>query len=298
MACYSPFHVEIPGRLESVPVPCGRCPYCLQRRVSSWAFRLRKQDEVSKCSFFITLTYEKPPMSKRGFMTLTKRDIPLFFKRFRNFYRYRALNPDTGRMKWYYDKVPQISYYAVGEYGSDNWRPHYHIIFFSAAHYTKDELMIKLYKAWDKGYIDVGTVTGASVAYVLKYVQKPSRVPLHKNDDRLPEFSLMSKGLGSNYLTDNVKDYHRENLQINYVIQDGFKLPVPRYYRERILSSEHKLQQRKIIRKLVEVRERVQSERFYDLHPLALQVDYETYKSENRLAAYNSFFKNVSPRKL
>lgn len=281
MSCYSPFHVEIPGRLESVPVACGRCPYCLKRRVSEWAFRLRKQDEISACSFFVTLTYSEPPLTAKGFMTLNKVCTQLFFKRLRK---------STPGVQW--------KYYLVGEYGSQNWRPHYHIILFSNSHYTKDQLLVQLYKSWDKGVIDVGTVTGASVAYTLKYVQKPKRVPVHRNDDRVPEFSLMSKGLGAHFLTENVKQFYRENLEQNYVVQDGFKLAMPRYYREKILSSEQKLQQRKIIRSSVFSKEAARQSAFFLAHPSALAVDYETYKNENRLSAYNSFFKNQSIRKL
>lgn len=281
MSCYSPFHVEIPGRFESVPVPCGRCPYCLKRKVASWAFRLRKQDEISGASFFVTLTYSDPPMSSKGYMTLNKVCTQLFFKRLRK---------NTPRTKW--------KYYLVGEYGTQNWRPHYHIILFADTHYSKDQLLVQLYKAWDKGLIDVGTVTGASVAYTLKYVQKPTRVPVHKNDDRLPEFSLMSKGLGSHFLTDNIKDYYERNLETNYLIQDGFKIAMPRYYRERILSSDLKLQQRKIIREATLRGERIQRQEFFDLHPGALSVDYETYKNENRLQAYRSFFRNQKNRLL
>jgi len=282
MSCYNAFHVTIPGRLESVPVPCGKCPYCLKRKVSSWAFRLRKEDERSAVSFFVTLTYaEIEHFTPRGFMNLNKRDVQLFFKRLRK---------ATSGTIW--------KYYAVGEYGSENWRPHYHIILFASTRWTKQQLEIQLYKSWEKGKIDVGTVTGASVAYTLKYVQKPARVPVHVNDDRLPEFSLMSKGLGENFITDETKHFYRENLSENYVIQDGFKIPMPRFYRERIFSRDDKGKQRQIIRKSVKEREILQSRRYYDLHPASLQVDYETYKNENRMAAYRSFFKNQSLRKL
>lgn len=295
MGCYSSFHVQIPGRLESVPVPCGKCPYCLKRKVASWAFRLRKEDERSAASFFVTLTYEKPPISRIGKMTLNSslpggkkpseksphRDLQTFFKRLRK---------GTFGTTW--------KYYAVGEYGSENWRPHYHIILFASTYRTKDELLVELYKAWTSGYIDVGTVTGASVAYVLKYVQKPSRIPEFNGDDRLSEFSLMSKGLGENFLTNATKDFYRENLEKNYVIQDGYKLAMPRFYRERILSPVEKLKQRQIIRRVSLERDVSSRRRFFLAHPLALVVDYETFKNENRLSAYRSFFKNQKIRSL
>lgn len=84
-------------------------------------------------------------------------------------------------------------------------------------------------KAWaldnqEFGSIYFGDVSGASIGYVLKYMTKFKSIPEHQNDDRLPEFSLMSKGLGSNYLTEKMVKWHHDDLtNRSYVLVDGQK---------------------------------------------------------------------------
>lgn len=174
MQCFNPFIVKdkIKG---DIPVPCGKCPPCLKRRASGWSFRLMQEDKKAQSSQFITLTYDTQnvPITKKGFMSLCKRDVQLFFKRLR-----KANKSGT-----------KIRYYIVGEYGGKTYRPHYHIILFN----TPVEI---IQAAWKNGSVYYGNVTGASVGYTLKYMCKPRRIPLHQNDDRIPEFAHMSKESG------------------------------------------------------------------------------------------------------
>ena len=92
------------------------------------------------------------------------------------------------------------------------------------------------------GQIHVGTITEASIGYTLKYISKASKIPLHKNDDRQKEFSLMSKGLGSNYLTKNMVQWHKNNPEerVYVPLLDGKKAPLPRYYKEKIFDEYEK----------------------------------------------------------
>lgn len=170
--CITPFYVNT--LLEkNIPVPCGKCPPCKARRASGWSFRLMQEEKNASSAHFITLTYDTDfvPITQNGFMSLRKRDIQLFFKRLR-----KQHSSDV-----------QIKYYCVGEYGTRTKRPHYHIILFSAD-------IEKIQPSWQLGAVHYGAVTGASIGYTLKYMCKPSRIPLHKNDDRIKEFALMSKG--------------------------------------------------------------------------------------------------------
>lgn len=159
--------------------PCGRCPECKATRVSGWSKRLMEEEKRSIAAHFVTLTYDtrSVPITTNGFMTLSKADLQKFFKRL------RKLVPEDVKVK----------YYAVGEYGGRTSRPHYHLILFNVS----DVALIQ--RAWSLdnrviGQCHFGQVTGASVGYTLKYMMKEPRIPLHRNDDRLKEFSLMSKG--------------------------------------------------------------------------------------------------------
>lgn len=170
--CINPFH-----KTDGSIVPCSKCSVCKARRTSAWSFRLMEESKVSESAHFITLTYDTKtvPITQKGFMSLSKRDIQLFFKRL------RKIHGNSG--------VPgNIKYYVVGEYGGITNRPHYHAILFNA----REDL---LQTAWANGQIHYGQVNGASIGYSLKYICKPGKVPKHANDDRLPEFALMSKGL-------------------------------------------------------------------------------------------------------
>lgn len=230
---------------EKYSVPCGRCPQCVARRVSAWSFRLMQEDKKSITSYFITLTYDSKniPISRAGFKDLSKRDVQLFFKRLRKIHdddpgKKTAISSDAsfGSKKGASSVGDRsIKYYAVGEYGGKTMRPHYHIILFNA----KLEL---IQPAWDKGHVHYGYVTGASVGYTMKYISKPGKIPLHRNDDRQPEFALMSKGLGKDYLTPQICQWHKKDLlnRMYLNIEGGKKCSMPRYYKDRIYSLQER----------------------------------------------------------
>lgn len=206
--CLTPITIKNKRTDENLSVPCGRCPLCYARRVSGWSFRLMEEDKVSTSSYFLTLTYDTDtvPITKHGFMGLSKRHVQLFFKRLRKSHDL----PAEARNRVSNETGKPIKYFAVGEYGGKKFRPHYHIILFNVElelmmdpndkmllEYTDfdGKQPVKLH-SWDHGHATFGKVNGASVGYTLKYMCKPSRIPLHANDDRQPEFSLMSKSWG------------------------------------------------------------------------------------------------------
>nr|QJB19075.1 MAG: replication initiator protein [Microvirus sp.] len=221
MACHYPIKVLDKNKIFHC-VPCGQCHYCKLKRVRSWIFRLKKEQNIHNHSLFITLTYENPPKQASGLATLRKRCFQLFIKRLRE------------------NTKETIKYYACGEYGSQTRRPHYHAILFGA---TAQDIA----KAWE-GYIEddirnghsrVDEVTSASIAYTCKYIDKGKTIPLFKGDDRLPEFSLMSKKMGINYLTPQIIEYHKKTLNA-FATLDEEKFILPRYYKDKIFNSEEK----------------------------------------------------------
>ena len=98
------------------------------------------------------------------------------------------------------------------------------------------------------GHTDIGSVTGASINYVTKYMFKPH----YKNDERLKPFSLMSKGrkisqekkdqgikefgiLGYSYIKDYA-DYHIKNKDLTRADYKGNLRRLPRAYLKRIFT--------------------------------------------------------------
>jgi hypothetical protein len=215
--CTQTFILVRDGKQETIP--CGKCINCKKRRISAWSFRLVEEDKISSSSSFITLTYDSinVPLTEKGYMNLCKRDLQLFFKRLRK----RNKN--------------KIKYYACGEYGGKTDRPHYHIILFNADIETIQE-------SWGKGQVHYGKVSEASVGYTLKYICKESKIPKHKNDDRQKEFPLMSKGMGKNYLSNQMINWHKADLSERMYcnLKDGKKITMPRYYKEKMYTEEEK----------------------------------------------------------
>lgn len=84
---------------------CGVCMDCRIRKAREWAIRCYHESKMHERSSFVDLTYADNPV------TLTRRDVTLFFKSLRNAgYRFR--------------------YFGCGEYGENTLRPHYHLILF------------------------------------------------------------------------------------------------------------------------------------------------------------------------
>lgn len=244
--CDFPVTVRNPNKIgklgySTMEVPCGKCAACLQRRANQWSLRLHYQQKVSINAHFITLTYANPPRTDKGLFTACKTDLQSFFKRLRERERRRkyVFNPAYGMLHANYmgaiytSSLSQgIKYYACSEYGEKYQRPHYHAIVFG----VDDER--NYVRSWDKGQIDIGTVTPESIAYVAGYIGKriiPYTDP--EEDDRLKEFSLMSKNMGLTYI-DHAATWHEQTMNA-YTVLNGIKYALPRYYKEKIFPPEY-----------------------------------------------------------
>lgn len=211
-------------------------------------------------------------------MTLKKADFQNFMKRLRKL------------------QSEKIKYYAVGEYGSKRQRPHYHAIIFNV---QKDEF---IRDAWTLnndqiGTVHIGRVSSDSIAYTCKYMDKGYSVPKHSRDDRSREFSLMSKGLGKSFITEKMKKFYNSNLSINYVWQNGYKKPMPRYFRNKILTESNAEKQIEIIRGSVTKRQQEKYRQFLKKNGMSAEnVDYNDYINYIKAAESYTFFKNFKSR--
>lgn len=281
--CDSPYTVANPtpwdGRGQKLPVPCGRCPVCKKRRVSQWVFRLEEESKLHKDAHFVTLTYERCPETDSGLLTLDRKEFPAFMKRLRSKVYHKGFRN-------------KIRYYAVGEYGSEGERPHYHAIIFGCP----DPV---LYEAsWRQGetsigIVHVGTVTAKSIAYCAQYVDKKKIVPKFDGDDRVPEFSLMSKGIGKNYLTDAKVAYHKSDLSRMYVTRkDGVKVSMPKYYKDKIFDDLEKMKMGLIAKR--KFREDLEfDEKLFD----GDAEEFFARKEQERFARYENFYLRQKTKK-
>lgn len=266
-------------------VPCGKCPTCLQSRSNSWLVRLIEEDKIAQTAYFVTLTYTEDtvPISDARLRTLQKSDFQNFVKRLRKISS-RILETRNG-----INCVGSIRYYCAGEYGEKFQRPHYHAIIFNAT-----EANIR--RAWQLsletiGDVDVVPNSDAAMAYTLKYLHKGRIIPAFKGDDRLPEFSLMSKGLGISYLTPQMVAYHQDDKTRFYAtLPGGVKTPLPRYLKNKIYNEADRDAYAKLIAKTSTYEE---AKRFLDSGLTPDQYRKQTFERK-RASIFN--FKNKSKR--
>lgn len=198
-------------------VPCGSCFECYKADRMNWSIRV--QDEI-KQGLFVTLTYA--PEHYKG--KVDKADLKAFIKRLRE--RERRQNEKF-----------RLKYFGVGEYGGRFGRGHMHLI-------VNTTNVNNIKASWKKGIIHIGRITGASIHYTTKYIQKNIRTKKQDKKKKHREFRLMSKGLGKNYI-EKFGKHHLDNL-IFYRIVDGKKYMMPRYYMNKIFDKEDKEYQKEM----------------------------------------------------
>lgn len=166
----------------------------------------------------------------------------------------------------------KIRFFACGEYGDQNLRPHYHALIFGYIFpdlivYKKNKQGNRIYtsksldKLWPYGFNTIGNVTHQSAGYVARYVMKkhsgdnehtvahynrihPITGKLHQVKK---EFCVQSRrpGLGSTWFA----KYKGDAFPSDFLIVDGKKQSVPKFYMKKLTEEEaqtykklHKLQ--------------------------------------------------------
>lgn len=185
-------------------VPCGRCTACKIAHSREWATRIVHESSYHEYNVFATLTYDNDHLPIDESISIT--ELQKFFKRLRK-------NIDR-----------KIKYYACGEYGEKNGRPHYHGIIFGLG--IKDKVIIE--NAWKKGIVYLGSVNYNSARYVADYIYKKYYGSL-KTDyygNKTNPFQVCSQGIGLRYIEDNKSKLENDLcLTIGGVI-----VQLPKYY--------------------------------------------------------------------
>ncbi|QXP08644.1 MAG: replication initiator protein [Arizlama microvirus] len=219
-----------------VKVPCNRCIGCRIDRARDWSLRIGHESKLHQHNWFVTITYDDQNMP-----------IPpsLNYSDFQNLCK--ALRKKHGSFR----------FFMCGEYGDETRRPHFHAITFGLQildlkRWGGPDKMptfrsASLEASWGKGMIVIGAVTPQSANYVARYSLKkitgdlagahyrwvdPKTGEEHQLE---PEFCHMSTkpGIGAAWYDRFHTDFHVHD----FAIQDGHKLPIPRYYDKR--ASRH-----------------------------------------------------------
>lgn len=235
MQCSKPHIIYDKTSHKHIEVPCGVCMACRLNYTREWAVRVMNESLSYPCNCFITLTYDDEHLPSD--FSVSKSAVQKFFKRLR-----KVVSKD-------------LKYFACGEYGGRFGRPHYHSIILNwypeDAYLWRDGLKKSyrsplLEKCWKFGHSEIGDVTFNSARYVASYIVKQKRgkeKTYYKEHSIEPEFVLMSKGLGKNF----VKKHFSQLKSLGYLPFNGIKMKLPRYYENILYSTDSdKIERRKI----------------------------------------------------
>lgn len=197
---------------DELRLPCGKCLGCQRSNALSWAIRCQLEWQDHDRAAFTTLTYDDQHLPP----TLRRRELQLFLKRVRR----RAARP--------------VRFFASGEYGEQNGRPHYHALLFGID--QSDKGLVD--DAWARGFTQTIALTPEAIAYVARYTQKKWSDRISNQKERVdpetgevytwqPPFLQMSRrpGIGANAR-------RWPHSWRDHAIYGGQPVPVPRFLHE------------------------------------------------------------------
>lgn len=228
-------------------LPCGKCLACRLDRAREWSMRIMHEASLYDTNLFLTLTYAPQHLPAGGALRIG--DLQRFMK----------------RVRWHF-QPRTIRFFACGEYGEKGDRPHYHVILFDA--WFPDRVLWKvtdlgehlfrsamLEQLWPVGHALFGDVTHESAGYVARYAIKKVNGPLAADHYRRtaivpetgevrewtvpPEFAVMSRrpGIGNLWY----QRYAGDCFPSDFLVVDGQKVPVPRYYKAQLPEGEQRV---------------------------------------------------------
>lgn len=245
-------------------VPCGKCLGCRMDYSRKWADRMMLELATQKKGMFLTLTYDCRHLVDRKGNKLCTCNYPwlkcdkfhcpdhsICVKEYGSVYKPHHQTFMKVLRERLRDKDIFLRFYAVGEYGSENYthRPHMHSILFGICpddFPDKTEAGINelgqvvythpfIQSCWPHGFISFGDVTWRSCAYVSRYVTKKVLDPNYdgfiEEHDLEPMFTIMSRrpGIGREYLEENPDCLDYQSIYLSS--SDGAKkISIPRYY--------------------------------------------------------------------
>lgn len=201
---------------ESFQVGCGKCYECINLHKLQWTHRLLDELKCHEQSCFITLTYSPDDPFYDG--NLYPHHVDKFLHDLR-----RKISP------------VRVRYYYCGEYGSNGFRPHYHMALFGydfpdKVPFRRDRKGFYMSRSpmleslWTHGFSSVLPCCENTFCYITKDMQK--LVDKAFLGDNRPPFVRMSLKPGIGALGWN------RSLTDGNLWHNGHSCPLPRYYKK------------------------------------------------------------------
>lgn len=183
-------------------VPCRKCVSCIKARKRSWIGRLNAEQETSKATWFTTFTYAGGYDNDEAYW-LDYSHLQRMFKRMRR----------AGL---------RFRYVAVGEYGGERSRAHWHVMFFWQSDPPEVSAMnerVEDFEFWDKGYVqfELPRSGQACASYIMDYLDKDNLLNCELKFSKNP-------CLGHSYLMQYAREHARNGLSL-FVNGDRFTIP-------------------------------------------------------------------------
>lgn len=228
--------------IANIAIPCGICIGCRSQHAAQWGDRCEHEATLYENNIFITLTFDDEHLPQDNY--LDTQTLQKWIKRLRKDVH---THPDR------YTSNPRsnIRYFASGEYGEQNARPHYHAIIFNLdlpdrykVGGTENKRLLyaseTLAKTWPDGAARFGQATGAAANYIAQYNLKKQGQGNHDIDGvyRPKPFLLMSRkpAIGTKWL-----EQYRNDLRKGYLTKDGKIKGIPRAYLKRLKAIDPQL---------------------------------------------------------
>lgn len=230
---------------KSMEVACGGCIGCRLSHAIEWTVRNLHEKSLWEYSFFVTLTFDDLHLPDN--YSADVEIVQLFHKRLR---QYLARHPEWVGATSGADV--KVRYYLVSDYGTKNFRPHFHVIYFLNYDFADREpwysskmgyrqwISPQLTKLWGQGEVTISLLDEGNATYITRHnvlkVSGPAAVAHYCRIHPLtgefcavrPEFMVCSlkPSIGSDWFD----KFEGDVFPCDYVVIDGRKFPVPKFY--------------------------------------------------------------------
>lgn len=275
--CLNPIEIINKNTNEKQIVSCRKCILCRRKKCREWALKLYHESQYYKKMCMVTLTFRPKFLLTPKIKELTR------------YHTHKKPNGETIKVKERYETMISpnyitdvkktgwlitlfikklrkklsendinISYFAVGEHGTQNTkRAHWHIIFFGIDKNTLNSVPIGMsnkrkeiyfspiideYWSYDKvkiGNHTISDVTGATIKYVANYTMKK----MYKTKDnnyptimRCSSHNKIGKKWARRYHKELRKEYLEDNEKNRYSIPESYYKEMKRF--ENLASNE------------------------------------------------------------
>lgn len=253
-------------RYKQITLPCGNCIGCRLDKSRSWALRNYHEAQMSYGACFITLTFgdaatidnvfrlgefsslsrnKKFAEARKRVNTLVRGDFSKFIKRLRKELSKGYEYIDEEGNKRFFRMREGLRFYACGEYGDLNQRPHYHALIYNFDFPGKRYLSTErgnvywthpvLERAWGYGFVYISDFTINTANYVSRYVTKKinGRLKDEWYQGIEPEYQVCSNrpGIGRKWFEKFKSDVYPDDVVL-YPTRKGKKVQIrpPKYY--------------------------------------------------------------------